>query len=46
MSVKATFFFMLVTTTNKFWNDAEMILKSLEPYSEIELVDRREYQKV
>ena len=28
MSVKATFFFHLKTTTNKFWNDAEMLLKS------------------
>ena len=28
MSVKATFFFMLVITTNIFWNDAEMLLKS------------------
>ena len=28
MSVKATFFFDVQTTTNKFWNDAEMLLKS------------------
>ena len=28
MSVKATFFFVVKTTANKFWNDAEMLLKS------------------
>ena len=38
------------TTTNKFWNDAEILLhlqvmNGVEPYSRIELVDKREYQK-
>ena len=51
MSLKAAFFFMLKTTTNILWNDAEMLLKSfwtshLQIMNGIELVDEREYQKV
>ena len=56
MSVKATFFFQVKTTTNILWNDAETLLKSFwisqlqmmasNPYSRIELVDEREYQEV
>ena len=53
MSVKAKFFFYVKTTTNKIWSDAEMLLKSfwtshlqMNPYFKIELVDKREDQKV